>query len=170
MNPVHHARTKHINIRHHFIRDQVDKKIHLEYLATNEMVSDTLTKPLPAPAFKYHRDKRAAMGMRAPPAAPKGLPPLPPPNSPYGSYGTSSGELEGSQLGLFESDSNSVFIVLRVRVRLPFRPLLRGHIWFRRGSARAPEEELPHCHLPLPLRLVPSSFLERLPSPWPPHL
>ncbi|TPX52105.1 hypothetical protein PhCBS80983_g06525 [Powellomyces hirtus] len=54
MNPVHHARTKHIDIRHHFIRDHVDKEIHLEYLPTAEMVADSLTKPLPAPAFKYH--------------------------------------------------------------------------------------------------------------------
>ncbi|TPX52374.1 hypothetical protein PhCBS80983_g06488 [Powellomyces hirtus] len=56
MNPVHHARTKHIDIRHHFIRDHVDKEIHLEYLPTAEMVADSLTKPLPAPAFKYHRE------------------------------------------------------------------------------------------------------------------
>ncbi|TPX52123.1 DNA-directed DNA polymerase, partial [Powellomyces hirtus] len=49
MNPVHHARTKHIDIRHH-------KEIHLEYLPTAEMVADSLTKPLPAPAFKYHRE------------------------------------------------------------------------------------------------------------------
>ncbi|TPX54248.1 DNA-directed DNA polymerase [Powellomyces hirtus] len=56
MNPVHHARTKHIDIRHHFIRIQVDKEIHLEYLPTAGMVADSLTKPLPAPAFKYHCD------------------------------------------------------------------------------------------------------------------
>ncbi|TPX52911.1 DNA-directed DNA polymerase [Powellomyces hirtus] len=36
--------------------DHVDKEIHLEYLLTAEMVADSLTKPLPAPAFKYHRD------------------------------------------------------------------------------------------------------------------
>ncbi|TPX52211.1 DNA-directed DNA polymerase, partial [Powellomyces hirtus] len=56
MNPVHHARTKHIDIRHHSIRDHIDKEIHLEYLPTAEMVADSLTKPLPAPAFKYHRE------------------------------------------------------------------------------------------------------------------
>ncbi|TPX54919.1 hypothetical protein PhCBS80983_g05689 [Powellomyces hirtus] len=56
MNPVHHARTKHIDIRHHFIRDHVDKEIHLEYLPTADMVADSLTKTLPAPAFKYHRN------------------------------------------------------------------------------------------------------------------
>ncbi|TPX52856.1 DNA-directed DNA polymerase, partial [Powellomyces hirtus] len=54
MDPVHHARTKHIDIRHHFIRDHVDKEIHLECLPTAEMVADSLTKPLPAPAFQYH--------------------------------------------------------------------------------------------------------------------
>ncbi|TPX53131.1 hypothetical protein PhCBS80983_g06361 [Powellomyces hirtus] len=56
-NPVDHARTKHIDIRHHFICDPVDKEIHLEYLPTAEMVTDSLTKPLPAPAFKYHCKK-----------------------------------------------------------------------------------------------------------------
>ncbi|TPX54143.1 hypothetical protein PhCBS80983_g06021 [Powellomyces hirtus] len=55
MNPVHHARTKHIDIRHHFICNHVAKEIHLEYLPTAEMVADSLTKPLPALAFKYHR-------------------------------------------------------------------------------------------------------------------
>ncbi|TPX52861.1 DNA-directed DNA polymerase [Powellomyces hirtus] len=55
MNPVHHPRTKHIDIRHHFICDHVDKEIHLEYLPTAEMVADSLMRPLPSPASKYHR-------------------------------------------------------------------------------------------------------------------
>ena len=43
-----HARTKHIDIRYHFIRELVDdKKIRLEYCPTNEMAADLLTKPLP---------------------------------------------------------------------------------------------------------------------------
>lgn len=46
-NPVYHSRTKHIDVRHHFIRELVEEnKIHLEYLRTEEMVADILTKAL----------------------------------------------------------------------------------------------------------------------------
>jgi len=47
-NPVFHARTKHIDIRHHFVRDAYEKKmISIEHVSTNEMVADVLTKALP---------------------------------------------------------------------------------------------------------------------------
>jgi len=47
-NPVFHAQTKHIDIRHHFVRDAVEKKmISIEHVSTNEMVADLLTKALP---------------------------------------------------------------------------------------------------------------------------
>lgn len=46
-NPVFHARTKHVDIQHHYIRDEVAaKKIELSYIPTNEMIADGLTKPL----------------------------------------------------------------------------------------------------------------------------
>ena len=46
-NPEHHARTKHIDIQYHFVRDCVETgKISLEYCPTAEMVADALTKPL----------------------------------------------------------------------------------------------------------------------------
>src|SRR5271163_474887 len=61
-NPVHHARTKHIDIQHHFIREKVDsKEIELIYLPTDDMHADTLTKPLPFPKFAKFRH---AMGIR----------------------------------------------------------------------------------------------------------
>ena len=40
-------RTKHIDIRHHFIRDHLEKgDISLQYLPTDAMTADILTKPL----------------------------------------------------------------------------------------------------------------------------
>ena len=45
-NPVHHQRSKHIDIKYHFIRDVCDKgKINVVYLPTDEMVADIFTKP-----------------------------------------------------------------------------------------------------------------------------
>lgn len=44
-NPVHHARSKHIDIRCHFIRDAIsDGIIDIEYLPTERMPADMLTK------------------------------------------------------------------------------------------------------------------------------
>ena len=46
-NATFHNRTKHIAIRHHYIREKVDEgEIVLEYLPTAEQVADVLTKPL----------------------------------------------------------------------------------------------------------------------------
>ena len=46
-NPVHHNRTKHIDIRYHFIREQVQCNcIKIVYLLTNLMIADCLTKPV----------------------------------------------------------------------------------------------------------------------------
>ena len=46
-DPVHHTRTKHIDIRHHFIRESVkEQKITLNYLSTDKMIADILTKAL----------------------------------------------------------------------------------------------------------------------------
>ena len=47
-----HARTKHIDLRYHFIREAVeDGKIQVKYVPTDENVSDIFTKPLPRPKF-----------------------------------------------------------------------------------------------------------------------
>ena len=52
-NPQHHARTKHIEIRHHWIRDAVkDHSIQLLHVDTNDNVADGLTKPLAKPKFE----------------------------------------------------------------------------------------------------------------------
>ena len=47
-NAVHHKRTKHIDIRYHFIRYEVDNKIvYLVYVPTGKNTADMFTKPLP---------------------------------------------------------------------------------------------------------------------------
>jgi hypothetical protein len=44
---VDHKRTKHIDIRHHWIREQVAAgNIKPIYISTDEMVADVMTKPL----------------------------------------------------------------------------------------------------------------------------
>nr|GEV12287.1 hypothetical protein [Tanacetum cinerariifolium] len=44
-NPVYHSKTKHIEIRHHFIRDSYEKKlIHVLKIHTDDNVADLLTK------------------------------------------------------------------------------------------------------------------------------
>lgn len=46
-NPVFHLRTKHIDIKHHYIRNEVaSKKIELSYVLTDQIIADGLTKAL----------------------------------------------------------------------------------------------------------------------------
>ncbi|KMQ88472.1 retrovirus-related gag-pol polyprotein [Lasius niger] len=49
-NPVFHARTKHIDVRHHFVREVLNSGIlKIEYAPTEIMPADILTKGLPKP-------------------------------------------------------------------------------------------------------------------------
>ena len=57
-NPVDHDRSKHIDIRYHYIRDMVQKgAVKLQYLSTDEQTTYILTKPLSRVKFEYFRDK-----------------------------------------------------------------------------------------------------------------
>ncbi|KAG9442739.1 hypothetical protein H6P81_018593 [Aristolochia fimbriata] len=60
-NPVQHSRMKHIDIRHHFIRELVEGgKVILEYLSTENQLADMFTKSLDAKRFEF---LRGALGL-----------------------------------------------------------------------------------------------------------
>ncbi|GJY33520.1 retrovirus-related pol polyprotein from transposon TNT 1-94, partial [Tanacetum coccineum] len=55
-NPVQHSRTKHIEIRHHFLRDNVQKgHISIKKVPSIDNITDILTKPLKRESFNYLR-------------------------------------------------------------------------------------------------------------------
>lgn len=57
-NPVNHSRTKHIDIKYHFIRECVKiGLIELEYCPTEEMLADVFNKPLSKQKFEVLRSK-----------------------------------------------------------------------------------------------------------------
>ena len=52
-DPIAHSRTKHIDVRYHYIRELVSfGKVAVDYIPTEDMKADILTKPLPFVAFK----------------------------------------------------------------------------------------------------------------------
>jgi hypothetical protein len=62
------ARSKHIDIRHHFIRDHIqDGSSSTTWLPTDDMPADIFTKVLPFPAFSRHRD---VLSLSVPPSLP----------------------------------------------------------------------------------------------------
>ena len=57
-NLVMHAKTKHIAIKYHYVRELVeDKQVKMEYIHTNEQIADIFTKPLPKDVYEYLRVK-----------------------------------------------------------------------------------------------------------------
>ena len=60
-NPIAHSRTKHIDIRYHYVREAIDNEsVDVEFCPTTEMIADLLTKPLPKGQFGKLRQ---AMGV-----------------------------------------------------------------------------------------------------------
>jgi hypothetical protein len=57
-NHVFHDKSKHIEIKYHYIRDMVQRKaVHVQYLSTHEQVADVFTKPLSRTKFEYFHER-----------------------------------------------------------------------------------------------------------------
>ena len=53
-----HEKSKHIEIKYHYIRDMVQRgAVKLQYVVTEEQIADVLMKPLARLKFKYFREK-----------------------------------------------------------------------------------------------------------------
>ncbi|UYV81527.1 hypothetical protein LAZ67_20001435, partial [Cordylochernes scorpioides] len=55
-NPVFHKRTKHIDVRYHFIRSKHEEgELKVHHVCSSEQLADIMTKPLPRNKFHYLR-------------------------------------------------------------------------------------------------------------------
>ena len=61
-NPVFHNRSKHIDIKYHFIHNMVQRgAIRFHHIGTDEQVTDILTKPLGKVKFLTFRERLGVM-------------------------------------------------------------------------------------------------------------
>ena len=58
VNPVFHDKSKHIEIRYHFLHDMVHKgAVELQYIPTDDQTADVHTNPLPKMKLEYFRGR-----------------------------------------------------------------------------------------------------------------
>ena len=62
-----HDKSKHIEIKYHYIRDMEQRgAVKLQYVATEEQIADVLTKPLARVKFEYFREKLGVLQIEVP--------------------------------------------------------------------------------------------------------
>jgi hypothetical protein len=67
VNHIFHARTKHVKVDYHFVRDQVAKKeIQIRFIPSRDQLVDVFTKPLSVASFTAFRFK---LRVNPPPSA-----------------------------------------------------------------------------------------------------
>ena len=66
-NLVFHDKSKHIEIKYHYIKDMVQRgEVKLMYVVTEKHISDVLTKPLARVKFEYFRGKLRVLQIKVP--------------------------------------------------------------------------------------------------------
>jgi len=64
-NPIQHSKTKHIEIKHHFIRDHIQKgDIEIMFVKTENQLADLFTKPLASDRFNKLRTELGVLDMK----------------------------------------------------------------------------------------------------------
>lgn len=57
-NPIFRARTKHVEVDFHFVREQVAQgQLKIQFISTKDQIADVFTKPLPSQRFMFLRSK-----------------------------------------------------------------------------------------------------------------
>jgi hypothetical protein len=57
-NPLFHDKSKHIEIKYHYIRDMVQRKeVHVLYLPTHKKIEDIFIKTLAKTKFEYFHER-----------------------------------------------------------------------------------------------------------------
>ena len=65
--PIFHDKSKHIEIKYHYIRDMVQRgAVKILYVATEEQIADVLTKPLARLKFEYFRERLGVLHIKVP--------------------------------------------------------------------------------------------------------